>query len=116
MIVDDSDDILMLLRVLAEQGSDDVEVVAEAGDGETAIAKWRETRPDVVILDQSMPGTSGLDVARLILAERADQPIILFSAYLTDPLLASAEELGIRECLWKDRYAELPAAIARLIG
>lgn len=115
LIVDDSDDILLLLRVLTER-VDDVEVVAEAADATTALARWREVRPDVIVLDQSIPGATGLDVARQILEEEPGQAIVLFSAYLTDAVLAGAKALGIVECLWKDRYAELPAAIERCLG
>ena len=46
-----------------------------------------------------------------MLAERPDQSIILFTAFLDDETIARAEALGVRACLSKDRYDELPAAL-----
>jgi DNA-binding NarL/FixJ family response regulator len=55
----------------------------------------------VVILDNRMPGLSGLEVAERVLAERPDQRIILYTSTLDDPLLRQARRLGITRCLSK---------------
>ena len=55
--------------------------VTEAADGPSGVAAYRATRPDVVVVDFIMPGMSGADVARTILAERPDQPILFVSGY-----------------------------------
>src|SRR5438309_1454231 len=111
LIVDDDDDMRFLVRVLIEAANEGLAVAGEASDGDEAVAKWREHRPDVVVLDERMPGRSGLDVAAQILAEAPDQSIILFSAYLDEATVARAESLGVRACLSKDRYEDLPAAL-----
>lgn len=49
----------------------DIEVVGSAGDGATAVAEVRRTRPDVVLMDIRMPGTDGLTATRLL----ADDPV-----------------------------------------
>ena len=72
---------------------------------------WREHRPDIVVLDQRMPGITGLDVAEQILSEEPDQPIILFSAYLDDDLRQASSRLGIRACLDKRDVRRLPDVI-----
>ena len=113
LIVDDNEDIRALLRAVIERANEGLEVAAEAADGLEALARWREHRPDVVILDERMPGTSGLDVAAEILAEHPEQSIILFSAYLDPDMIRRAEELGVRACLSKDRYRDIPAALWR---
>jgi DNA-binding NarL/FixJ family response regulator len=77
------------------------------------MAQWRAIRPDTIVLDHRMPGTTGLQVAEQILAEHPEQPIILFSAYLDDELVARATAVGIRECISKDRYDDIPQALWR---
>jgi DNA-binding NarL/FixJ family response regulator len=113
LIVDDDDDMRFLVRVLIEAANEGLAVAAEARNADEAVDRWREHRPDVVVLDNRMPGRSGLDVAAEILAEQPDQSIILFSAFLDDETLARADELGVRACLSKDHYDELPAALWR---
>ena len=49
-------------RMLEEQ--EDIQIVGEAADGHEAIQKVRETTPDVILLDMSMPGMDGLDVTK----------------------------------------------------
>ena len=113
LIVDDDDDMRFLVRVLIEAANEGLAVVGEARNGDEAVDRWREHRPDVVVLDNRMPGRSGLEVAAEILAEAPEQSIILFSAFLDDETLARADELGVRACLSKDHYDQLPAALWR---
>lgn len=113
LIVDDDEDMRFLLRALIERANEGLEVAAEAATGAEAIARWREHQPDVVVLDQRMPGGTGLEVAEQILAEAPDQSIILFSAYLDDFVLHRAGELGIRACISKDDYTTIPDALWR---
>jgi CheY-like chemotaxis protein len=113
LIVDDDDDMRFLVRVLIEAANEGLVVAAEARSAEEAVERWREHRPDVVVLDNRMPGRSGLEVAAEILAEQPDQSIILFSAYLDTETQSRADELGVRACLSKDHYDQLPAALWR---
>jgi DNA-binding NarL/FixJ family response regulator len=113
LIVDDDDDMRFLLRAVIERANEGLQVAAEASDADGAIEQWRAVRPDVIVLDHRMPGTTGLQVAERILAEDAGQSIILFSAYLDDALLATASAVGIRACISKDRYDDIPDALWR---
>lgn len=113
LIVDDDDDMRFLLRVLIEAANEGLIVAAEARNATEAVERWRELQPDVIVLDNRMPGRSGLEVAAEILAEDPDQSIILFSAFLDDDTTTRADALGVRACLSKDHYDELPAALWR---
>lgn len=113
MIVDDDEDMRFLLRAIIERANKGLQVAAEASGADDALQQWREVRPDVIVIDHRMPGTTGLQVAQQILAEDAGQSIILFSAYLDDDLIASADAVGIRACISKDRYDEIPDALWR---
>jgi CheY-like chemotaxis protein len=115
LIVDDEDDMRALLRVVLSDGSGSIDVVGEAVDGTEALEMWRDLRPDVVVLDQRMPGLTGMEVAERILAEEREQPIVLFSAYLTDDMRKRARDMGVAECISKEEMFSLPDAIRRLL-
>ena len=111
LIVDDEEEMRFLLRVLIERANEGLEIVGEATTAHEALASWRTTDPDVIVLDYRMPGLSGLDIARQILAEDPSQRIILFSAYLDDQIIEEALALGICAVLSKDRYRDVPEAL-----
>ena len=107
MIVDDEDDMRALLRNLIEIANDGLSVAAEAADGDQALRCWREAEPDVVVLDQRMPGLSGLETAERILAELPSQMIVLFTAYADEKVKAAADRIGVRACVPKDDARKL---------
>ncbi len=115
LIVDDEEDIRVLVRLTIESANAGLSVVGEAASGEEAVVRWREHRPEVVVLDHRMPGISGLETAALMLAEQPDQPIILFSAYLDDATRSEAEAIGIRACIAKTDFTSLPEALWRCV-
>ena len=111
LIVDDEEDMRALLRSTIEIANDGLKVAGEAVDGEDAVTQWREKRPQIIVLDQRMPGATGLEVAERILAEHPEQTIILFSAYLDPDILDRAARLGIRACMSKREISRVPEAL-----
>src|SRR5437763_1837019 len=99
-----------LLRSTIEIANEGLIVAGEAVDGEDAVNQWREKRPEIVVLDQRMPGPSALEVAERILAEHPDQAIILFTAYLDPDIADRAAQLGIRACMSKRDISRAPLA------
>jgi CheY-like chemotaxis protein len=118
LIVDDEMDMRMLVRVVIEMFNNGLSIVGEAADGDEAIRVWRDLDgppiPDVVILDNRMPGLSGIEVAEQILAERPGQIIVLYSAFLDDDVRAQAAEVGIARCVSKEDLDSLPHVIQEL--
>lgn len=108
LIVDDEDDMRALVRATIEIANEGLKVAGEASDGESAVDIVRSEHPQVVVLDQRMPGISGLDTARRILAENPDQAIVLFSSYLDRDVIVAAQRMGVRMCLAKDDIRQLP--------
>jgi YesN/AraC family two-component response regulator len=108
LIVDDEEDVRSLVRLVVEAANEGLVVSGEAADGDEALERWREDRPVAVILDQRMPGMSGLEVAEHMLAENPNQHIILFSAFLDRSTRDAARRLGVRLCLDKTQVARLP--------
>ena len=79
LIAEDDESLRALIRLTIEVG--DVEIL-EAADGEAALADARRLRPDLVLLDWSMPGRSGLDVCRELRADErtAGATIVMITA------------------------------------
>jgi len=113
LVVDDESDMRLLVEAVIERANEGLEVVGLATTGEEAIARWRETEPDLILLDHQMPDMSGLEAAELILSEQPDQRIILFSAYLDAEVRARATELGVLACLPKTELSSIPEALWR---
>ena len=115
LIVDDEPDMRLLIGMsLTLDGA--CEVTAEAEDGEQALVAWSRSKPDVIVLDMRMPGMSGLDVARKILAMDPHQPIVMCSAYLDQSDRDEAKRIGVRACVDKTdigRLAEVVVSVAR---
>lgn len=111
LIVDDEEDVRFLLRQVIQTANNGLFVSDEAATGEEALVKWAAHRPNVIVLDNGMPGASGLDVAEKILREHPEQSIILFTAHLDRETVRRAKALGVRACLAKDDYNQIPDAI-----
>jgi len=79
MLVDDHALVRMGFRMLLADAR--VEVVAEAGDGEQACRDYARVRPDVVVMDLSMPGMGGLEAVRRILAQDPKARVLALSAH-----------------------------------
>ena len=99
MVVDDSHIVEMQICKLLE-GSED-EVAAYCENGEEAIARYEDLRPDVVTMDIIMPGIDGLETAQVILEEHPDANIIMISSLGDDDTLHEAEAIGAKTCLYK---------------
>ena len=78
-IVDDNSDIRAGIRRQLERSG--FEVCGEAHDGLDALDKLSEVRPDLIILDMSMPRMNGVDAARELKYICPDVPVILYTAY-----------------------------------
>jgi two-component system, response regulator PdtaR len=70
------------------------EVVAQARDGEEAVAMARRERPDLALLDVRMPGMDGIDAARAMLEERPI-PVVIITAYSQREVIDRAVEAGV---------------------
>ncbi|MER6946675.1 response regulator transcription factor [Nonomuraea sp. NPDC000554] len=93
---------------------DDIEVVAEAANGDEAVARTRDLRPDVVLMDIRMPGTDGLEATRQIVTDpRLDGVrVIILTTFDLDDYVYGALRSGASGFLVKDTEpAELIHAV-----
>jgi two-component system NarL family response regulator len=90
----------------------DLRVVGEAADGETAIAKCAELRPDVVVMDLKLPGIDGARATSAVLRNSPTTKVLAFSTLMGDESVYRALQAGALGYLMKDSSSdELVAAI-----
>jgi CheY-like chemotaxis protein len=116
MVVDDQPDIRLLLKLLINKANQGLVVVGEAASGAEALEISAETDPLVVIMDEMMPGMSGLETTGQLRQTSKRQIIILCSAYLDEDLIERAREAGVVHCLAKENMSELPDLIRRAVA
>ncbi len=100
-LVDDETLVRQGIRSLL-QLSDSIRVIAEAVDGEQAIDLIPQVKPDVVLLDMSMPKFSGLDVLTALAAKDQLPPTIILTTFDDDQLVLAGLKAGARGYLLKD--------------
>lgn len=115
LIVDDQDDIRLLLRMVIDRANHGLRVVGEAASAGEALAAIDSLDPLVVIMDEMMPGMTGLDAMSELRDRRPHQIVILCSAYLDDDVIARARAGGANGWLPKDQMRVLPELIMNVV-
>ncbi|MEA9985572.1 MULTISPECIES: response regulator transcription factor [Subtercola] len=111
LVVDDQaivrDGLVTVLALLP-----DIDVVGEAADGEEAVQRAAELRPDVVLIDLRMPVLGGTEATARIVAERPATAVLVLTTFADDESLLGALRVGARGYLTKDASrAEVASAI-----
>lgn len=100
LVADDHEVMRLGIRNLLEAQANWT-VCAEASDGKEAVDKTLQCRPDVIILDITMPTLNGIEAANRISASHPEIPIILFSLHLSDDLMNAFSCATIRGAVSK---------------
>ena len=116
MLVDDH--AMVRTGIAAMLGAtDDLEVVGQAGDGEEAVGVAADVRPDVVLMDLSMPGVDGVEATRRILADLPATRIVVLTSFsdrgrVGDALAAGAVGYQLKDCEPADLLSAVRSAAA----
>ena len=110
-----ADDSAYIRRTLCElfQSQADFAVCAEAENGKDAIDKASELRPDLIVLDLSMPVMNGLDAARVLKRIMPTVPLIMFSEYSNAFSEQEAHSAGISALISKAEHVSVLVEKAR---
>lgn len=100
LLADDHSIVLDGLKRILED-HDDLVVVAEAEDGEQAVRLALEKRPDVAVVDISMPGLDGLEVLARLRVQAEEIPVIMLTMYEEEQYMFRALESGARGYITK---------------
>lgn len=116
VLVDDQTLVRRGIRSLLELAGD-IDIVAEAGDGDEALEAIRRERPDAVLLDVRMPKRSGIEVLQALHGSSELPPTILLTTFDDDEALLEGVKAGARGYLLKDVSLEqLTGAIRTVAG
>ena len=114
MIVDDAEDLRTLLSMKLTR--DGIDIVGQAGDGEEGLLVLKETEPDAVLVDLSMPVMDGLQMIPLIVENYPKMKIVVLSGFEAD-LGRKAIALGAHAFLSKSDDLDLvPTILKGLAG
>jgi DNA-binding NarL/FixJ family response regulator len=116
LLADDHAVVRQGIRQFLEEAGD-IEVVAEAGDGEEAVRLALETRPDVTVLDIRMPHMTGVEATRRIKDHLPETRVLVLTAYDDDPYVFALLQAGADGYVLKtasgDELAEAVRAVNR---
>lgn len=115
LLVDDSSLVRRTLRRIFETSG--FEVCGEAGNGNQAVEQAPILKPDLIVLDLSMPGLNGLQAAPLLRRLLPNVPIILFTIYPSMAVQHNAQTAGVTTVISKDQAIScLVSEAEKLVG
>jgi DNA-binding NarL/FixJ family response regulator len=111
LVADDHEVVRKGLRAMLE-AQPGWEVTAEAADGREAVAKTKELKPDVSVLDLSMPLLNGLEAARHIRKSASETKVLILTVHDADPVIQEVLDAGAQGYVLKsDAGRDLVAAV-----
>ena len=114
LVVEDSDTTRRIIRAILE--TREWRICGEANDGVTAVRQFLKLRPDIVILDFTMPDLSGIEVAARLSKIDPLVPLILFTISEVDELYEAARSAGIYAVVSKAKAWDLVGTIESAIA
>jgi DNA-binding NarL/FixJ family response regulator len=93
-----------------------IEVIAEADNGQAALREFIDKSPDIVIMDLSLPGMGGLEAIRRIIAREADAKVLVFSMHEDTVFVEQALQAGARGYITKSSAPEILVEAVRKIA
>ena len=114
LVADDNPAVRRYLRGLLEQQADWL-VCDEASNGQEAVERFRQAKPDLIVLDFQMPEMNGLDAARHIVSISPKTPILMVTIHLSKQLSDEARKVGIRGTCAKTDISSVVDAVGALL-
>lgn len=106
VLADDHPLVLQGLRALLDE-QEDFRIVATCGSGEQALDAIRVHRPDIAVVDVTMPGVNGLAVLGTVVDERLTTRVVLLTASVTDSQILEAVTAGVHGLVLKESAPEM---------
>jgi two-component system, NarL family, response regulator EvgA len=115
-IVEDHEDMRIMYKRMFSRSFKDVQVCGETDNGRTALAEIKELNPDLVLIDISLPGMDGLDVARGLRGQRFTNRLLIVTGHLVELYEKESREAGVDGIVSKDELRAIVSEIQRLLN
>lgn len=115
LLADDNDRVRPMLSNIISQGDPGWEVCSEVANGQLAVERAAELKPDLVILDFSMPVLDGISAGRQIRAMLPHVPVLLYTFIASARIENAAKEAGIHSVIEKADFRKLIEEIRKLV-
>jgi DNA-binding NarL/FixJ family response regulator len=117
LIVDDHEIVREGIRTLLVRSRSNWDICGEASNASEALSAVKKLNPDVVILDITMPGTSGLEVAQRIKRLQLSSRILIFTMHDSERLATEVRDVGAQGYVLKSQAArDLVLAIEKILS
>ena len=111
LVADDHQATRLAITSLIRNSGQDWEICGEAEDGQAAVDKAAELKPDLLIIDLMMPQRDGISAGRALRAHLPAVPILLYTLWVSDALEAEARQAGLTAVVQKSNGRALLSAI-----
>ena len=116
LLVDDHAVVRAGFKLLLTAATPNIEIIAEADRGESAIQLYQSHQPDIIVMDLSMPGIGGLETIKRILQRHENANILVFSVHNEQVYVHRALNAGAKGYITKNSAPNiLPEAIASIL-
>ncbi|NLG16448.1 MAG: response regulator [Fibrobacter sp.] len=115
LIVEDHEEMQFLYSVMFRR-ENSLELSAQVPDAEEALRKLEELKPDLILIDISLPGISGIDFTKIIRKDYPDLKILIVSGHEPQRFYDIAIRAGADDLMYKSDVKEIIAAVKRLLG
>jgi DNA-binding NarL/FixJ family response regulator len=117
LVVDDHEIVREGIRTLLARSRSDWEICGEASNAAEALQAVKNLQPDIIILDITMPGTSGLEVAQRLKSMGMPSRILIFTMHESEWLATEVRDVGAQGYVLKSQAArDLVVAIERILA
>jgi CheY-like chemotaxis protein len=115
LLADDNERVRPMLSNVISEADPSWEICSEVANGQLAVEKAAELRPDLVVLDFSMPVLDGISAARQIRAMLPDVPVLLYTFIASARIELAAKEAGINAVIEKADFRKLVQEMRNLL-
>ncbi|HON11310.1 MAG TPA: response regulator transcription factor [Chitinispirillaceae bacterium] len=115
IIVEDHEEMQFLYSIMFRK-EHDIEIAAQVTDADEALRRLEELNPDLVLIDISLPGKSGIDFTKIVRKSHPGLKILIVTGYEPNRFYDIAKKAGADDLIMKSDIRQIIKAVRRLLG